>query len=188
MNYNPAIFIEQYPLVRQFIKSITLFREIKAATEKADLESEFWIQTINAHLLQATNYWCMVFGSDDRNKTHWKNLSGVDIDNLQESFRSGVVDELKIRFDDWAKYQKEIVQFRNRYSAHRELSYSKPVPNFDIAIEVAFFYDKWVRKVISPDHLDILYLKQYSENYRRQNSSLIEFLLTKTKKYQSLLG
>jgi hypothetical protein len=187
MMYDHDIFIEQYPLVKQFIRNITLFRLLTATTKKIDIKSEFWIQTINADLLQATNYWCMVFGSDWRNKIHWKKLPKINIDKLQQSFRAGVAEELKISFDVWVKYQEEMVRFRNSYTAHRELNYNKHVPTFDMAIEVAFFYDKWVRKVIQPNHLDILYLEQYAEIYRKQNSELLLYLVNETQKYQNLL-
>lgn len=38
--------------------------------------------------------------------------------------------------------------FRDTYAAHRENSPHDPVPNFNMALEVAYCYDDWTRRVI----------------------------------------
>ena len=43
--------------------------------------------------------------------------------------------------------------FRKRYAAHREFTFTDPVPNFDPALAVAYYYDIWVRGIISPHTL-----------------------------------
>jgi hypothetical protein len=58
------------------------------------------------------------------------------------------------------------VSFRNKYVAHHELGYSQPVPELDRALQVAFYYDDWIREVIFPDIFDELPLRQLVEQLR----------------------
>lgn len=167
MTYRREVFVEQLPLVDHFVKHLIHHRSLKPWLSYAKVKSPFWGDTSNAHLLQACNYWCMVFGSDGANPTHWKQLSVGDSEALQESFRVGLYSSLRITATDWDAYWREIVLFRNSYVAHREPGHSQPVPMLDRALEVAFYYDDWIRKVISPDVLDEPPLRQLVEQLRR---------------------
>ena len=46
------------------------------------------------------------------------------------------------------------------YAAHRELNYSKPVPFFETAEEVAYYYDTWIRDIIEPDIFEELPIQE----------------------------
>jgi len=52
--------------------------------------------------------------------------------------------------------------FRDVHVFHTELNKNYKIPKFDIAIEVAFYYDNWVREIISPDILKVMTLKKLS--------------------------
>ena len=56
--------------------------------------------------------------------------------------------------------------FRDRYVAHRDKDFNEPVPDFTIAIQVAFIYDEWIREVIAPDVFDEPLLKYFAEELR----------------------
>jgi hypothetical protein len=105
--------------------------------------------TSGAHLFAATTSWCMVFGSDGCNQTHWKQLSLNERERLVQCFREGLFQETGLDEERWQRYWKSVTEFRNKFVAHRELHFSEPV-DFDMAVEVACYYDKWVRQIISP--------------------------------------
>jgi hypothetical protein len=67
---------------------------------------------------------------------------------------------------EWNEYWEEVVSFRNKYVAHHELGYSEPVPKLDRALEVAFYYDDWIRKLIFPDIFGEPPLRQVVEQLR----------------------
>lgn len=168
MQYRREVFVEQLPLIDHFVKHLIHHRSIKPWLSRAHLSSPFWTDTSNAHLLQACIYWCMVFGSDRTNPTHWKELSDDDSDALQESFRADLYSSLCTTPAEWNKYREEMVSFRNKYVAHRELGHSQPVPMLDRALEVAFHYDDWIRKAIAPDILDELPLRELVNELRHK--------------------
>jgi hypothetical protein len=37
------------------------------------------------------------------------------------------------------QYGRSMIRFRNKYVAHRESEFSDPVPNFDRALDVAYY-------------------------------------------------
>lgn len=151
MEYNVDVFRKQFPIVKMFLYHLTCYRELHSIYQDLDLKSEFWTYTIDAHILQAVILWCMVFGSNGCNPTHWKKLCGQELEDLQDSFRKGLFKNTKLTQETWNAYWNDMNEFRSRYAAHRELNYSKPVPVFKTAEEVAYFYDEWIRKVIEPD-------------------------------------
>jgi hypothetical protein len=59
------------------------------------------------------------------------------------------------------------VLFRNKYVAPHELGHFQPVPKLDRALEVAFYYDDWIRKAIFPDIFDEPPLRELVEQLRR---------------------
>src|SRR5262245_14125825 len=139
MDYKQDIFIHQYDIVDRFIFHLiyhrTLFKAYKGYVE-SELQNEFWYMTIEAHLFAATMNWCMAFGSDGCNPTHWKHLSLNDREGLAQSFREGLFQEIGLDEKHWRRYWKSMIKFRNEFVAHRELHFSDPVPNFDTALDV----------------------------------------------------
>ena len=188
MDYNPEVFSEQFPIVKSFVYHLIYYRELRAAYSRLQLESEFWTHTINAHLLQATIYWCMVFGPHGCNPTHWKNLSSQESEKLQLSFRKGLFEQINLSMEQWQQYWKKMTGFRNQYVAHRELSFVESIPYFENALKVAYYYDYWIREVISPDILEEPPLEKSADALRQSVAPLINQLLVHTKKYQEHAG
>jgi hypothetical protein len=139
MKYESNVFIEQFPIVKSFVYHLVYYRSLGAAYRKHKLQYEFWTYTIDAHLLQSAIYWCMVFGSHGCNPTHWKHLSKSQSKDLQQNFREGLRKQIGIDWHTWKDYWKDVIDFRSKYVAHRELNFAKPVPNFDTALKVAYY-------------------------------------------------
>jgi hypothetical protein len=133
---------------------LVYYRALSKAYSDNQLQNEFWTLTIDAHLLQAVINWCMVFGSDGCNPTHWKKLSPDQSKTLRQNFCDGLFEQTGLNQHAWESYWREIIDFRNNYVAHRAIEFSNPVPHFDLALKVAYYYDNWVRTVISPDIFD----------------------------------
>lgn len=177
--------MSQFPLVKRFVYHLVYYRELSKAYGDSQLQNEFWTLTIDAHLLQAVIHWCMVFGSDGCNLTHWKNLSPGQSDTLRRSFRDGLFRQTKLDQQAWESYWKEIVHFRNNYAAHRALNFVSPVPHFDAALKVAYYYDSWVRKVISPDTFAEPLLEAFALTLAQSMNPLANRLFEATKQSRS---
>lgn len=176
-HYESAVFREPFPIVKRFVCHLIYYRVLHNAYKESKLKSEFWTLTIDAHLLQAAIYWCMVFGSDGCNATHWKRLSTNDFGVLQQSFRNGLFKQTGLDRQQWKQYWNDMTGFRNNYAAHRELGSRAIVPNFDAALTVVYYYDQWVRKVISPDSFAEPLLKAYASKLEQSTSLLADRLL-----------
>lgn len=182
MGYNPDVFQQQFPLVKFFVYHLTYYRQIRNLYDGTSFKSEFWKHTSDAHLLQAAIYWCMVFGTDG-NSTHWKNLSCADDKEAWRNFRKGLIQETSLGDKiQWECYWEKIVYFRNEYAAHRN-NFKGPIPKFDTALEVAFVYDRWVRKVISPDTFAEPPLDTTVSILKRKIYPLLQRLLQDTQEY-----
>jgi hypothetical protein len=120
--------------------------------------------------------WCMVFGSHGCNSTHWKKLSLNEQEGLAKSFRDGLFRETGLDEERWLQYWKSVTTFRDKFVAHRELHFSEPVPDFDMALDVAYYYDKWVRQIISPAILD----EQFAMSQRHSVIPLVKKLVRVT--------
>lgn len=162
--YKTEVFVSQFPIVKRFVYHFVYYRTLSKAYLDSQLQDEFWTLTIDAHLLQAAIHWCMVFGSDGCNPTHWKKLSPDQSEALRQSFCDGLFKQTSLNQQTWESYWKKILDFRDNYAAHRALGFSRPVPHFDVAFEVACYYDIWVRDLISPDILDENTLKEFALN------------------------
>lgn len=180
MEYKQEILIHQLPLVDHFVKHLTYYRTIRSNIDHYEPSSPFWSDTCDAHLLQATSYWCMVFGSHDSNETHWKKLVATDSEAAIKSFREGLYKELGVSEKEWNAYWKEMVAFRNKYAAHRELKFQGVVPRFDLAFAAALYYEDWVREVIYPHELTDPPLRQQVAELEAKVSSEIVAALNAT--------
>lgn len=172
MKYDANVFSYQYKIVSNFIQHLAYQRAMNEAYIGLSLRSEYWSATVNAHMTSATIYWCMVFGSDGANDTHWKNLGLGDIDALRDDFRTRVLKETGFTRDQWLKFLQEMCDFRNKFVAHREIGVSAPVPYFDKALLIAYAYDQWVRDLIAPDVLDGPLLKDEFARWRDEATLL----------------
>jgi hypothetical protein len=177
MSVERNLFMTQFPIVKSFIYHLVYYRTLSGIYHKHELKSEFWTLTIDAHLLRAVTAWCMVFGSDTSEPTHWKNLSTSEHDVLQSHFRSGLYPATGLTKETWSKYWKSVVSFRNKYAVHRDLVFEDPVPVLDTALSVVYYYDGWVREIIYPDSLDEPPLKLSFKDLNDSMGPVLEKLL-----------
>jgi hypothetical protein len=104
-------------------------------------------------------------------------LSAKHHKEFAQSFRDGLFQELKLDKDSWNTYWKSVKDFRDKLAAHHEPGFSGPV-DFDIALAVAYYYDKWVRKLIFPDTLDELPLvEQFALSVKESVTPMVDKLL-----------
>jgi len=186
MHYDHNVFISQFPIAKRFVYHLTYYKILHKMYQKNDLKCEFWIHTIDAHLLQAAILWCMIFGSDGpNNPTHWKKLSSKKTESLKKSFRDGLLISTQMNREQWQKYHTEMVNFRNEFAAHRELKYKKPVPNFDYALKVVYYYDQWIREIIAPDTFEEPLLKETAKKLDK-TELLINSLMVSSKEYNEV--
>ena len=99
---------------------------------------------------------------------------------LRQSFRDALFQETGLDAQTWDQYWKEVVDFRNNYAAHRALEFSNPVPHLDIALKVVNYYDKWIRRVISPDTFAEPLLDAFSLNLGQSVAPLVSQLMRAT--------
>jgi len=185
MEYDTDTFENQFPIVKRFVYHYIYYEELFNAS--SELESEFWAHTINAHLLQAAICWCMVFGSHGCNPTHWKKLSICESSKgLRSSFRQGLLEHTGITLQQWENHWEDMNYFRNNHASHRELNYDRPVPEFSLALKVAYFYDKWIRKVISPDIFEEPPLEESARALGNTIRPLINRFMEYTKQYNTI--
>ncbi|MCJ7604351.1 MAG: hypothetical protein MUO63_22965 [Desulfobulbaceae bacterium] len=136
----------QYGVLAEFVHHLAHYRvlsEICAATSE---KSEFWISTIDAHILRAIIDWCMVFGTDS-NEIHWKKV--VPDPDEQKSFRAYLSKNAGMNKSQWKSYWQSMTDFRNEYAAHKRVQGTyPPVPMMEMALQVVFAYDDWYRSVV----------------------------------------
>jgi hypothetical protein len=176
----PAVFVAQYPLVKHFIYHLIYHRVSSRGYKESGLKNEYWALTCDAHLLQATILWCMVFGSDAQSAVHWKRLATTESVSaeLRKDFRKHLLRDIRLSQSEWQNYWEKIIDFRNNYAAHRALSpYDKPVPEFDTALAVAHSYDGWVRRVVQPATLAEPLLSAFEARLTRTTAELVRKLL-----------
>jgi hypothetical protein len=77
-----------------------------------------------------------------------------------------------------------VVDFRNKYAVHRELEFKDPVPKFETALTVAYYYDAWVRRIISPASFDEPPLELFAKTLGDSMVPVMEKLLTRAPDFQ----
>jgi hypothetical protein len=183
MEYNEEIFCTQYPLITQFMRHAIYRSELYDQYNLFKIKSEFWTATIDAHYLQAIIYWCMVFGADGCNPTHWKNLTNTASEELMDSFRNGLYKNTSLDEKSFQDYWKGINDFRGGYVAHREIDFKGKSPIMQIAQEVAFFYDDWIRQVIYPASLREKPLREKAELLKIQAHKIVTHYMTEWRQF-----
>jgi hypothetical protein len=168
--FQPAIFLAQLQLLDQFLQYLASHRAIKSAPANVGEINAFWSWTSDAHLICAVSAWCMVFGADnENNQTHWKMVFEQDVPMIQ-SFRVRLQKDLRLSTESWQDYHRTLVRFRNEYTAHR-VANPPVVPNLDLAREIVFAYDSWVRDTARPsDDFDYPPLRDEAESMERELS------------------
>lgn len=175
MSYSRTVFASLMPQLDAFAKHLLCHRAIQQKGGGL-IEHVFWSLTSNAHLLQAIVCWCKVFGATGTNETHWHELAATDVAELRESFCAELSSKLGLDKPAWRAYHKEVKDFRDKYVAHTEIGFIAPVPQLDVALNIAFVFDQWVRDVIAPDLLDERPLEELVGELRENLESHIESL------------
>ena len=135
----------QYEVLVSFIHHLAYYWTLSRAYEDLQLKSEFWKWTIDAHILRAIIDWCMIFGTDS-NELHWKRVAADD--HAQSVFRSHLLNALGLTHDQWSHFRSNMMEFRNKYAAHRNMPYP-PTPTMDTALRVVTTYDEWFRHSVN---------------------------------------
>ena len=180
MGYDLDVFSVQLPIAKLFLYHLIYHRVISAAYKRNRMQDEFWTLTSDAHLLHANINWCMVFGADF-NTTHWKRLLLGHSRKHEQTFRDGLLLAIEMSADKWLRYWTSMKEFRDKYAAHRELGFAKPVPDFDTAFKVVLYYDQWVRIVISPDTIAEPSLYSFAQSLQKTAVPFIEKLMSAPK-------
>ncbi len=132
---------EQKTSILQFIRSIAYHRNVVKVKNDVKIDSCFWNATSTAHLLVATLEWSKVFGSDQSEKTHWKNT----VNKEQEAAFNEVAIAAAGSKEEWTKSWKKMNSFRCQFVAHTDIASDlKSVPSFDIPLKIAVSYLKWM--------------------------------------------
>jgi hypothetical protein len=175
MRYRISVFKKQFPLVKWFTIHLLYYWELTA--QNKDLRhGPFWTFTIDGPLSMACIYWCMVFGSQGSNPTHWKNLvRKADQEKLRRSFLKSVLERTGFTESEWTEYWHKMVTFRDKYVVHRD-KYREPVPHFAKALAVAYAYDDWIRKTCFPGSWEEPPFEDQEQDTRSNIRSYIEHL------------
>jgi hypothetical protein len=124
------------------VRNVRSRRELHAACPERHLN--FWRVIYDNFADMAVLEWCKLFGSDDEESQpiHWKNIAPDP-----DSFRTALFSRLGIYESKWRSYWHEMKRYRDQSVAHhdqRRISI-KRYPQFDLALESAYFYYDFVR-------------------------------------------
>lgn len=174
---NPEVIEMQYPIVIDFIKYYIMYNELVNKYNKDLINNEFWIYTINAYLLQAIICWCKVFGSSTNNEVHYSKLGNKDSQSfIERDFIKRVALELNTRSVDFESYIKELRDFRNKFVAHSDIEYKKPVPYLKWAYKTAIIYDEWIRETLKHSIFDFESIEDMGSKFKSLVTDSLEIL------------
>lgn len=143
---NQDIVNIQINLLLDFTQSFAYYRAINQDLPRVQRNIPFWIYSMNTHYFRAITDWCIVFGSDNNNKSHWKNVSEDEKRKIKLVIRPLVLAAANFTQSEWDFYRTELVAFRNNYAAHRNVNPKEDrVPNLDNAFEIAKSYSNWLK-------------------------------------------
>jgi hypothetical protein len=175
-NYNVDVFTKIYPILRDFIYHYISYKEIHSRINELPGDQEFWAITCSSHLKVASTSWCMVFGAESSNPTHWKRLfMGLDENPIVE-FKKCILENENITEQEFISYWKEMTGFRNEYIVHRELDYNKPVPYFQKAYNIVILFDKWIREKIKPDSMGFETLDKFADKFKTEVNKTVKLI------------
>jgi hypothetical protein len=141
----------QYAVLVSFIHHLAYWRCSSRVYADVGRKSEFWVRTIDAHLLRAVIDWCMVFGADS-NQVHWKKT--VPDLSAQRGCRKRLLADAALKPAQWDAYWNSMTTFRNDFAAHRVAAARYPaVPRMETAFRIATAYDQWLRDTLCQENL-----------------------------------
>jgi hypothetical protein len=164
----------QYQILVSFVHHFAYSRVLRNLYTELQQGSEFWIRTIDAHLLRAVIDWCMVFGTDS-SQIHWKKV--MPDKEAQCDFRHRLLKVASLTSDQWDEYWRNMTDFRNDYAAHRTVAETYPTtPRMDTALLVATTYDGCIRELIKNSENAIFEEPSLQERYDRVTRTSQKFL------------
>lgn len=171
MNYNEKIFTEQMYILRDFLYHYRSYSVLhRNFDELSKISSqEFWVFTINAHYYQAINLWCMIFGTN-KNETHWKKLG------LSKEFTPIVLAAVDLTDKEYKNYWESVIEWRNKYSAHRVPNFREDTPDLKLARKVVLLYEEWVSENI--DDIISFSLELYEAEFEEEAEELIQNIIS----------
>lgn len=148
---NNDVVWAQLDILCRFIENMACHRAIHSRLEDLRTSGEFWRCSSDAHLMLAVSDWCMIFGSEgESNPTHWKRIP----DLAAPKFRDYLIASTGWDAHELRNYVQSVKQFRDNYVAHPTLgSKAITVPEMSRALEIAFNFDEWLPKAISPSEI-----------------------------------
>lgn len=107
-----------------------------------------WVSIRDMCYSEAILSWNQIFGTDSQ-QAHWKKLSKalpIPVNAKLKPFgREMVIDGLSITKEQWSKFHKDMVAFRNNRLAHFDccIRHENP-PNLRWALQSACLYREWL--------------------------------------------
>ena len=117
----------QMTLLCNFVHSLAFYRTIRQDYDRIEDNKKFWTHFMNSCYLRAITDWCIVFGANN-NEAHWKKTAKNKNEEFKSEIRPMIYSAAEISQNKWKEYHKEVVDFRNRYAAHRNIDYKDNVP------------------------------------------------------------
>jgi hypothetical protein len=118
MTFDRQLFAIQFPIVKHFVYHVVYYRVLSKIRHDHQLKNEFWALTIDAHLLRAspTGAWCLV--QTQKTLTGRSSLRQIKM-WYTAVFATGYFASTKLTQETWLEYWTSVVDFRNKYTAHR---------------------------------------------------------------------
>lgn len=134
----------------RFARNLAYYR---AGLSKDDLrrKDHFWRTTNGNFVDVCVLEWCKMFANYS-DKCHWKKILDAPDDFLRE-----IEEHLEINSKDFDDYLNSFKFFRDKYIAHLDDVDEWPVPEFDMALEIAIFYYEKVKKAYKNQSLQMDY-------------------------------
>jgi hypothetical protein len=166
------LFEKQMALLKDFFMHYGTYKIINGNLKSIEEFQLFWIMTNNAHIKESILIWCKIFGNENSNQTHWKELLSKE---LIDEFRRDLFEDLQIDRTKWNDYWRSMVDFRDKYIAHTEPEFKGVTPILEFAYQSALFYYDWMKgKFLELNN--IVYLddiEEYIEPYLIETKRLV---------------
>ncbi|WP_189421356.1 hypothetical protein [Cellvibrio zantedeschiae] len=138
--FNEKIFANQACLLIEYTQSYCFYKvviEYFNENAKSIPDIEYWVHLLNVTANDLIIKWCKVFGTDD-NELHWKKTSSSE--HYEKTVRDLILKNFAGDIEQWREYRKSVCDFRNTYSAHRNIENYREFPELLPSFRVAESY------------------------------------------------
>ena len=172
-------------IIVAFVRNVHLKRVMHDVDPEPHLN--FW-RMIHGNLLDvAVMEWCKLFGSDheEHQPMHWKNVVPRE---EHEGFRAGLLNALGVPQKTWEAYWQQMKEYRDNHAAHFNAEFLRPendphYPEFDLALEAAYFYYDWILKDMRNPGVQLRYpedIRDYCRRFSEQASEVATKAISST--------